>query len=92
MELPIKMNVGEKEVRFTPDGMIFINDAIRVLTREPVDNPERVWERMKDDYPGILAHCQEYITKEGSSFPTIDLDGLDEMFRLLPEYFGSHVF
>ena len=84
----IELTFGDESVRFTPDGMIFIEDAIRALSGVPDRIPDAVWKKMKSDYPGILTHCSEYLTNEGSLIPTIDLEGLDEIFKLLPEYIG----
>ena len=82
----IEFELGEDSVRFTSDGMIFIEDAIKALIREYEENTETVWERMKKDHPGILNHCGSYVTKEGNLIQTADIEGLDKIFHLLPGY------
>ena len=88
MEISIELPIGDEFVRFTPDGMVFIEDAIKVLSGVPFRKSDAVWEKMKNDYPGILTHCSEYLTNEGFRTPITDLEGLDEIFKLLPEYIG----
>ena len=82
MSSPIKLMLGNDSVRFTPDGMIFIEDAIKALISEN----DTVWKRMQKDHPGILDHCDSFVSNNGDLIQTIDIDGLDEIFRLLPEY------
>lgn len=84
----IELSFGGSSVRFTSDGLIFIEDAIKALSGVPDKKPDAVWEKMKTDYPDILIHCSEYLTKEGLLIPIINLEGLDEIFKLLPEYIG----
>ena len=82
----IKLMLGDDSIRFTPDGMVFIEDAIKVLISENDTGIIFVWKRMQKDHPGILDHCDSFVSNNGDLIQTIDIDGLDEIFRLLPEY------
>lgn len=82
----IKLMLGDDSIRFTPDGMVFIEDAIKVLISENDTGTIFVWKKMQKDHPGILDHCGSYVSNSGDLIQTIDIDGLDEIFRLLPEY------
>lgn len=86
MNAPIEMALGGNSIRFTSDGMIFIEDAIKALTNEQEPEPASVWNRMKNDHPDILVHCSFYITNEGNRIQTIDIEGMDIIYRHLLEY------
>ena len=86
MNIPVELPLGDILVRFTSDGRVFIEDAIKALTSEQAHEPVSVWNRMKKDHPGILSHCGSYTTKEGDSIQTVDTEGMDKIFMLLLEY------
>ena len=86
MNIPVELPLGDISVRFTSDGRVFIEDAIKALTGEQEHEPALVWNRMKKDHPYILSHCGSYITKEGDSIQTVDTEGMDKIFMLLLEY------
>lgn len=86
MSKSIEFTLGDSLVRFTYDGMIFIEDAIKALISNQEEKPSAVWDRLKTDHPGILDHCSSYATEEGELFKTIDMEGLDKIFYLLPGY------
>ena len=86
MSESIELAFGKSSVRFTPDGMIFIEDAITALISSQEERPSAVWEKMKEDHPGILNHCGSFITGDGDLIQTVDIEGLDKIFLLLTEY------
>jgi len=86
MSVPIELALGDNSVRFTTNGMIFIEDAIEALLRTDDLGPSMVWKKIKEDHPDILDHCDSYSTKEGDLIQTVDMEGLDKIFRFLPEY------
>jgi hypothetical protein len=86
MNAHIELPLGDNSVRFTSDGWVFIEDAIKALTGELVDGSESVWKRVKNDHPDILKHCSSYITKEGKKIQTINIEGMDMIYLLLLEY------
>ena len=45
MQVPIKVKMGSESVRFTDDGKVFVNDALRLMTRE--SESHTLWERLK---------------------------------------------
>lgn len=86
MSKPVKFDVEGDPVRFTSDGMIFIEDAIKTLLGPNQKRPSLVWEKIKKDHPDILKHCDSYQTKEGRLLQTVDMEGINKLFILLPEY------
>jgi hypothetical protein len=86
MNIPIEVELGEDSVRFTYDGMIFIEDAIKALMEEEDDKGSDVWKKMKEEHPGILDYCGSHVTNEGDLIQTIDIEGLEKLFQLLPKY------
>ena len=82
----VELDFGKNSVRFTSDGMIFIEDAIEALADKPMQKPSAVWRKIETDHPGINDHCGSFATEDGELFKTIDIEGLDKMFLLLPEY------
>lgn len=86
MSGPIELAMGDTSVRFTSDGMIFIEDAIKALINDRDDRPSVVWNKLKEDHPGILDHCDSYATADGRLVQIIDIEGLDKIFLLLLEY------
>jgi hypothetical protein len=86
MNTPIELPLGDVPVRFTSDGWVFIEDAIKALTIEREYEPASVWNKMKNDHPDILAYCGSYTTKEGKKIQTIDIEGMDKIYQILLEY------
>lgn len=88
-EKPIKVKMGEKTVRFTPEGKLFVEDAIKLMS--PEGESRSIWERMTNDHPDILDHCEDYYpSQEEDNLPIIDSEGWDRIISLLPEYlFGD---
>ena len=86
MNIPIELPLGDNSVRFTCDGSVFIEDAIKALTGEQAYEPASVWNRMKKDHPGILTHCESFITEEGDSIQTVNIEGMDMISQLHLEY------
>jgi hypothetical protein len=83
----IKVKMGEETVRFTPEGKLFVEDAIRLMNPE-VESRD-IWERMTNDHPDILDYCENYHTREENTLTIIDSEGLDRIISLLPEYLFS---
>lgn len=83
---PIELTLGDNSVRFTYDGMIFIDDVIKTLTGDQNKNSAGVWNKIREDHPRILDHCSSYATEDGTLVQIIDIEGFDKIFQLLPEY------
>ena len=81
---PIKIKMGEETVRFTPEGKLFVEDAIRLMS--PEGESHGIWERMTNDHPDILDYCEDYPSQEEDNLPIIDSEGWDRIVNLLPEY------
>lgn len=87
-EKPIKVTMGEETVRFTPDGKLFVEDAIKLMS--PEGESHDIWERITNDHPDILDYCEDYPTLEEDTLPIIDSEGWDRIINLLPKYlFGD---
>lgn len=86
MNTHIELPLGNDSVRFTSDGWVFIEDAIKALTGEQKYESTSVWNRVKKDHPDILTHCGSFITKEGKTIQTVDIDGMDKIYLILLEY------
>ncbi len=84
MEAPIKVEMGDETVRFTPDGMVFVQDAIDLFC--PEEKSRSIWEKIKKDHPGILIYCEDYNTPEGESILIVNSEGWDRIIDILPEY------
>ena len=84
MESPIKVDMGDETVRFTLDGMVFVQDAIDLFC--PAGRSVSIWEKMKKDHPGILTYCEDYNTPEGEIMLIVDSEGWDRIIDILPEY------
>jgi len=87
VEKPIKVNMGKKTVRFTSEGKLFVEDAIRLMS--PEAESRDIWERMTNDHPDILDYCEDYHTREENTLTIIDSEGLDRIISLLSEYLFS---
>lgn len=86
MNTPIELPLGNDSVRFTYDGRVFIEDAIKALTGEYKQEPALVWNKIKKDHPTVLTYCSSYITREGKKIQTIDIEGMDKIYQILLEY------
>ena len=87
-EEPIKVNMGEETVRFTPDGKLFVDDAIRFMS--PKGESHGIWERLTNEHPDILDYCEDYSIHGDDTLPIIDSEGWDKIIYLLPEYLFGH--
>lgn len=85
-EKSIKIDMGGESVRFTPDGKVFVEDAIKLMTPEQEAEPHTIWEKIKIEHPDILDYCENYRTGEGEIIPIVNTDGWDKILNLLPGY------
>ena len=82
------IDVEGELVRFTPNGRMFVLDAISLLGS--CDTPHIIWDRMKSEHPDILKYCEDYDAKNGEPMPVVAVDGWERVLMLLPDYlFGE---
>lgn len=86
MEKPLELDMGDGLVRFTPDGKIFVKDAIDSLLPEKTEESSRIWKKLQREHPEIMDHCEIFMINDSESIPTLDIDGLNKLFELLPDY------
>lgn len=89
-ENPIKVDMGDELVRFTLDGQVFVEDAIKLMNPEHEDESHLIWEKIKKDHPDVLDYCEDFRTLEGKIIPIVNTEGWEKILHLLPEYlFGD---
>lgn len=88
METDLTVSLDDEPVRFTPDGRIFVLDAIRALTLS--DSPEVIWEEVKQGHPEIIKHSHNYSFRKGGSLPVLDSKGWEMMWALLIDHVVDH--
>ena len=84
MEPSLIIDIGDAAVRFTPDGRVFVLDAIELMC--VCDRSHDIWERMKMEHPDILKYCEDYGTPQGDSVFVTTIEGWEKIWMLLPEY------
>jgi hypothetical protein len=90
VEQTLVVQFDDDPVRFTPDGKVSVLDVIRALTQS--DQPERLWESLKEEHPEILDHCEDYFFRPGQSHTVMDKEGSEMLLNLLIEYLGNAAF
>ena len=60
MEEAFTVYMDENPLAFTEDGRVAVLDAIRMVLDS--DSAPVVWEKMKEEHPEILRHCQDRAT------------------------------
>ena len=86
MEQTLVVQFDEDPVHFTPDGRVSVLDILRALTQS--EHPECLWERIKEEHPEILDHCEDYFFRPGQSHPVVDKEGWEMLLNQLTGYFS----
>jgi hypothetical protein len=84
LEPSLIIDIGDEFVRFTPDGRVFVLDAIELMCA--CDRSHDIWERMKMEHPDILKYCEDYGTQQGDCVSVTAIEGWEKIWKLLPEY------
>jgi hypothetical protein len=84
MEPSLIIDLGHESVRFTPDGRVFVLDAIELMCA--CGRSHDIWERMKTEHPDILQYCEDYGTQQGESVSVTAKEGWEKIWLLLPRY------
>lgn len=80
----LSLNLGGDVVRFTPDGKVAVEDAIRALFGE--NHPVTVWRHLKRHHPELDSHCQDYSFDDVTTGPVTDGDGWEIIEATLLDY------
>ena len=78
---------GNEGVKFTPEGLISILDALRFLGFE--EDPVGLWNQLQFHHPQLLNHCQMHVFPDRSGdkvLPVMDKEGWQKTLILLPKY------
>jgi hypothetical protein len=85
MKSELSVTIDNDPIRFTPEGKVFVLDAIRALSDST--DPESLWEELKDGHPEVVDRC-EYIPQEDAHLvPIADTDAWEAIQVLLFEIF-----
>lgn len=84
MENAVVINLEEEPVRFTPDGRVSVLDAIRAVSL--VDDSHVIWEKLKNEHPEILRHCENHSVGNNGLITVVNSRGWEMIWLLLPEY------
>ena len=85
MEEAFMVYMDDNPLAFTEDGRVAVLDAIRMVLDS--DSAFAVWEKMKEEHPEILHHCQDRAFREHGTISVIDKEGWEKIWMILPEYF-----
>ena len=84
MENSITINMADEPVRFTTDGKVFVEDAIKMIISE--DEFDVIWDKIKKDHPDILEHCEDFTVQEGETMTITDTRGWGIIMNALQKY------
>jgi hypothetical protein len=79
--------INNHPVRFTPNGKIFILDAISAVVE--TNTAASIWEMLKTEKPEIHQYVENFGGAERSDAPTCDSKGWDIIREALFEYLVS---
>lgn len=87
MENNVVLNLDDTPIRFTPDGKIFIIDAITALAEtKNAENAEGIWKSLSSENPEVIDLCEDFHFQKENSFPVADGDAWEKIQLLLFEH------
>jgi hypothetical protein len=81
MEEPFTMHLDDIPVRFTPDGKVFIIDAIKATMQS--NHARAIWEAFTSDHPEVLTYCEDHSFRGEDPVPVADSTGWEMIMTLL---------
>jgi hypothetical protein len=86
MDKYFTLKLDQEIVRFTPDGKVSVLDAIGALFDE--EQPDSVWQKLKEDHPAIADLCQGYDFRPGTAgkAEVVDIEGWEIIEDKLLDY------
>jgi hypothetical protein len=86
MEQTFVVQFDDDPIRFTPEGKVFVVDAIKALTQS--EDPERLWDDLKKKKPKIPDHCEDHRFQQGQCLMVVDKEGWEMLWILLIDDLG----
>jgi hypothetical protein len=86
MEQNLVVHFDSDPVRFPPDGVVSVLDAIGALVHS--ECPGYLWDDVKKKHPEIMSHCGSYSFQKGESLPVVDNEGWNMHWFVLMDYLG----
>ena len=83
MHQSLKLFPDDEPIRFTPEGRLFILDAIAAVVQ--TDTPESLWRKIKTRKPEINQHYH-ISDKDGDGEPVCDSHGWEAIQDMLFDY------
>lgn len=84
MENNVVLNLDDTPVRFTPEGKVFIIDAIIALAEiTDTKNAEGIWKSLRAENPEIMDLCEDFQFQKENPFPVADSDAWEKIQLLL---------
>ncbi len=84
MENNVVLNLDDTPVRFTPDGKVFIIDAITALTENTNKrNAEGIWKSLSTENPEVMDLCEDFHFTKENPLPVADSNAWDKIQLLL---------
>lgn len=87
MKNTVTLNLGDRPVQFTPDGKVFLIDAIKAVTNS--DYPAAILKGLQKNYPELAASCNQYAFSEEETVPVTDSEGWEKIMYKLQSYLSS---
>jgi hypothetical protein len=84
MSHEIEFRIGERRVRFTPDGRVVVVDAIDALSE--ADCPTCVWEDLKRRHPTLAELCSSYRFGADEALCVVDSEAWNIIEQVLLDY------
>ena len=78
------VEMDNDQIRFTPDGRVFVLDAIKAVSGS--NSEQDIWKNMKLDHPDILKYCERPAPSEDDGYLVVNTEGWDKIWMLLPQY------
>jgi len=87
MEQTLVVQFDDDPIRFTPEGKVFVLDAIKAVTQS--EHPKDIWESLNKKYPKILDYCENHRFQRGQRLLVIDKEGWEKLWILLIDHLGN---
>ena len=84
MQEAIQFVIGDRRVRFTPDGRVVVVDAIDALSE--TDCPVCVWEDLQQRHPKLHELCSTYRFAGDEALCVVTPDAWDIIEQVLLDY------
>lgn len=85
MKSELTVTIDNDPIRFTPEGKVFVLDAIRALS-DNID-PETLWRELRDGHPDVVERCEYLDEDDQRPVPVADTDAWEAIQVLLFEIF-----